>query len=135
MKKVNVIVEYGSDNKYSAYMDCYDYDFGLAGFGSTAKDAIEDFYEAYREEREMCAKEGKVIPELEFDIRYDITSFLNYYNGILSKTVVEKITGVNQKQLWHYTSQIRKPKPETLRKIQANIHSFADSLKQIRLVD
>jgi hypothetical protein len=69
MEKVKVIVELGSDNRYSAYMDCYDYNFGLAGFGSTAKDAIEDFYESYREERDMCAKEGKEMPELEFDIR------------------------------------------------------------------
>jgi hypothetical protein len=69
-----VIVELGNDNKYSAYMDCCGYDFGLAGFGSTAKEAVEDFYESYREEREMCAKEGKPCPELEFDIRYDIAS-------------------------------------------------------------
>lgn len=135
MEKVKVIVELGNDSKYSAYMDCYGYDFGLAGFGSTAKEAIADFYESYREEREMCAKEGKPAPELEFDVRYDIASFLSYYSGILSKPVAEKITGINQKQLWHYMSRIRKPKPETLRKIQASIHSFADNLRQIRLVD
>ncbi|MCL2511335.1 MAG: hypothetical protein FWF09_04730 [Bacteroidales bacterium] len=43
MEKVKVIVECGSDGKYSAFMDCYDYDFSLAGFGNTAKDAIADF--------------------------------------------------------------------------------------------
>ena len=37
MKRVNVIVERGSDNRYSAYMDYYDLDFGLAGFGATPK--------------------------------------------------------------------------------------------------
>jgi hypothetical protein len=76
MEKVKVIVELDNDNKYSAYMDFYNYNFGLAGFGHTAKDAIEDFYESYREERDMCTKEGKEIPELEFDIiRYDNSSF------------------------------------------------------------
>jgi len=70
MNKVQVIIERGSDNKYSAYMDFYDFDFGLAGFGNTANDAILDFYEAYEQEKRMCVEEGKSIPELEFDIKY-----------------------------------------------------------------
>ena len=74
MKKVKVIVERGSDNRYSAYMDYYDFDFGLAGFGNSAKTAIEDFYKAYNEEKVMCANEGKAIPELEFEIQYDVCS-------------------------------------------------------------
>ena len=68
MKKVKVIVERGSDNRYSAYMDYYDLDFGLAGFGVTPKDAITDFYEAYEQEKRMSAKEGKEMPELIFDL-------------------------------------------------------------------
>jgi len=77
MKKVKVIVERGSDNRYSAYtsyfvhgtsMDYYDLDFGLAGFGATPNDAIIDFYDAYEQEKRMSAKEGKVTPELVFDI-------------------------------------------------------------------
>jgi hypothetical protein len=135
MKKVKVIVERGDDNKYSAYMDCYDFDFGLAGFGSTAKDAIADFYKSYGEEKVMCAGEGKTAPELEFDIRYDVCSFLDYYSGILSKSGLEKITGINQKQLWHYSSGNRSPRPGTVRKILEHIHRFAEDLKQVQFID
>ena len=67
MKNVKVIIEQGSDNRYSAYMDYYDLDFGLAGFGATSSDAIIDFYEAYEQEKRMSAKEGKETPELIFD--------------------------------------------------------------------
>ena len=42
MEKVKVIAALGGDNRYSACRDCYSCDFGLAGFGSTAKDAIAD---------------------------------------------------------------------------------------------
>ena len=59
MYKVKVILECGSDNRYSAYMDCYEFDFGLAGFGATPKEAVFDFYEAYEQEKRICAKEGK----------------------------------------------------------------------------
>jgi len=135
MKKVKVILERGSDNKFSAYMDYYDLNFGLAGFGNTAQTAIEDFMKAYEEEKAMCSKEGKEIPELKFEFYYDVCSFLNYYGDILSKSGLEKVTGVNQKQLWHYSSGKRRPKQVTARKIQESLHRFADNLRQVQFVD
>ena len=135
MKKVKVIVERGNDNRYSVFMDCYDFDFGLAGFGNSAKEAIADFYSCVEEEKVMCEQEGKTMPELEFDIQYDVTSFLNYYSDILSKSGLEKVTGINQKQLWHYSSGKRRPKPATAKKIQESLHRFADELRQVQFVN
>ena len=132
--KVRVIVEKGKDNRFSAYMDCYELDFGLSGFGKTAQEAIEDFNECYGEAKIMQSREGKTVPELEFEIQYDLKSFLDYYAGILSKSGLEKITGINQKQLWHYSSGKRRPKIETAKKIQERIHQFADDLRQVQFV-
>ncbi|MDR2585887.1 MAG: DNA-binding protein [Prevotellaceae bacterium] len=132
--KVRVIVERGKDNKFSAFMDYYDLEFGLAGFGNTAKEAIQDFYESYDEEKEMCQREGKSIPELEFEIQYDMSSFLDYFSGVLSKSGLETITGINQKQLWHYSSGLRKPRPSTVVHIQNSLHAFADSIKQVHFM-
>ena len=135
METVKVIVECGKDGKYSAFMDCCDYDFGLSGFGNTAKEAINDFYSCVEEEKIMCKNDGKMMPELKFDIQYDVTSFLDYYSGILSKSGLEKVTGINQKQLWHYSSGKRHPRPETAKKIQESLHRFADDLKQVQFVN
>ena len=126
METVKVIVECGKDGKYSAFMDCYDYDFGLSGYGNTAKEAINDFY--------SCVEEEKVMSNLKFDIQYDVNSFLDYYSGILSKSGLEKITGVNQKQLWHYSSGKRRPTRQTALRIQNNLHRFADDLRQVQFV-
>jgi predicted PolB exonuclease-like 3'-5' exonuclease len=134
MKKVKVIIERGNDNRYSAYMDCYEFDFGLAGFGDSVKTAMNDFYKCYNEEKEMCLNEGKEIPELEFDIYYDVCSFLDYYGGILSKSGLEKVTGINQKQLWHYSSGKRRPKHATAKKIQEKVHRFAEDLSRLQFV-
>jgi hypothetical protein len=131
MKKVKVIVERGSDNKFSAIMDCYDYDFGLSGFGNTPKEAIADFYECYDEAKVMNTNEGKSTPELEFDFEYDLSSFLNYYARILSKSGLEQITGVSQKQLWHYSSGSKRPRLQTTRKIEEGVHQFANYLSQV----
>jgi hypothetical protein len=133
--KVKVIIERGSDGKYSAYMDYYELDFGLAGFGNTAKEAIADFYEAFEQEKRLCIAEGKQLPELEFDIRYDVSSFLDYFAGILSKSGLEKITGINQKQLWHYSSGNRRPKAHTIYKIQERLHLFGKELQQLQFID
>jgi len=133
--KVNVIVEKGKDNLFSVNMDYYEFDFGLSGFGKTAAEAISDFYKCWEEEKEMCKNEGKQIPELEFNMQYDVTSFLDYYSGILSKSGLEKVTGINQKQLWHYSSGHRHPKQNTTRKIQESLHRFADDLRQVHFVN
>jgi len=133
--KVNVIIEKGKDNLFSVNMDYYELDFGLSGFGKTAGEAIADFYQCWEEAQEMCKKEEKDIPELEFNIQYDVTSFLNYYSDILSKSGLEKVTGINQKQLWHYSSGKRHPKPATAKKIQESLHRFAEELRQVQFVN
>lgn len=135
VKKVKVVVERGSDDRFSAYMDYYDFDFGLAGFGNTAKEAIADFFEAYEEEKDLHIKEGKTMPNLEFDIRYDVRAFLDFYNGILSKSGLQKITGINQKQLWHYSAGVRKPRHQTMMQIERKLHAFAENLKQVHFID
>jgi hypothetical protein len=131
MKKVKVIVERGTDGKFSANMDCYDFDFGLSGFGDTAKKALQDFYECYEEAKQMNAAERKETPELQFEIEYDVSSFLNYYSGILSKSGLEKVTGISQKQLWHYSSGSKRPTPKTKERIQTGLRQFARDLSQI----
>ena len=135
MKKVKVIVERGKDGKFSANMDCFDYDFGLSGFGDTAKEALRDFYECYEEAKQINASEGKQTPELEFELEYDVSSFLNYYSGIISKSGLEKITGISQKQLWHYSSGAKRPTPKTRQKIQNGLHCFAKDISQVSFVD
>ncbi|MDR3341165.1 MAG: DNA-binding protein [Candidatus Symbiothrix sp.] len=135
MKTVKVIVERGKDGMFSANMDYYDFDFGLSGFGNTSKEALQDFYECYEEAKKMCSAEGKNPPELAFEIEYDVSSFLNYYSGILSKSGLEKITGISQKQLWHYSSGTKRPTPKTREKIQTGLRSFAKDLSQVSFID
>lgn len=132
---IKVVIERGKDDRFSAHTD-YEYSgYGLLGYGETAQKAIADFMASYEEAKEMLKDEGTNAPELEFEFYYDMSSFLDYYNGVLSKVGLEKITGIHQKQLWHYYSGARHPKPATIRKIQESLHNFADELKQVRFID
>ena len=62
-----VIIEVSADGLFSAYMPSDEYGFGLAGYGETEKEAIDDFYAAVSEMRELEEADGKAFPEFQFE--------------------------------------------------------------------
>ena len=62
-----VVVEVGSDGLFSAFMPSDEYGFGLAGYGDTEQEAIDDFYAAVSEMRELEEADGRVFPEFQFE--------------------------------------------------------------------
>ena len=62
-----VIIEVGADGLFSAYMPSDEYGFGLAGYGETEKEAIDDFYAAVSEMRELEEADGRAFPEFQFE--------------------------------------------------------------------
>lgn len=133
--KVDVIIERNSDGFYSMYMDDDNLSFGLNGQGDSVEEAKKEMLTAYEEIKEMNSEDGIQTPDLEFEYNYDVASFLDYYSGVLSKSGLEKITGINQKQLWHYSSGNRMPKKETVLKIQESLHRLGKELSQVHFVD
>lgn len=66
--------------------------------------------------------------EYEIEWRYDTESFMYYYGGLISLAGMERITGINQKQLWAYMHGRRKPRPAQKEKIISSLHKFAADL-------
>lgn len=117
--KAQVIIERGADGTFDANMEYIkDIPFGLLGQGKTVAETIADFYNSYEEMRAMYQAESKTCPALDFEFKYDIPSFLQYYAYAFTLAGLERITGVNQKQLGHYISGFRKPSERTARKIE-----------------
>jgi transcriptional regulator with XRE-family HTH domain len=71
--------------------------------------------------------------EYGIEYRLDIPSFLEYYSGIFTKAALERITGINQKQLGHYVSGYRNPSKKTIERIDNALHRFSDDLSRMRL--
>lgn len=44
------------------------------------------------------------------------------------------MTGINQKQFFHYASGYRKPSEKTLRKLDEAVHRLADELNQVHFL-
>ena len=72
MKTEKVIIEVSTDGLYSAYMPSDEYNFGLAGYGDTEQEAIEDFYECVSEMRELEEAEGRTFPDLLFQFEHAV---------------------------------------------------------------
>lgn len=87
-----------------------------------------------------CAKkDGDQYPavfdgEYEITYRFDICALLNYYQGILSFSGLQTITGINQKQLAHYAAGRCKPRPQQVRKIEEGLHALANELRTVSVL-
>lgn len=132
MKKVTAIIETGPDHHFSIYSDSDDYPYGLIGTGDTIAEAKEDFMAAYEDMRECVTEDlGEEFVEAEFVFRYDIPSFLQEFAFAFTLAGLERITGINQKQLGHYVSGFRKPSAKTIKKMEEGIHHFSEQLSLI----
>lgn len=71
--------------------------------------------------------------EYEIEWKLDVGSFLTYYKGIFSQTGIARLTGINEKQLNHYASGLKKPRPAQARRIEAALHQLGSELLALKL--
>ena len=136
MKTVDVIVGRINEGEYvySVVMDAPEVPFGLNGTGRTVDEAKADFMEAYNEIKTIMEEDGDQYEELSFNYKYDFPSFLNYYAHILSLAGLEKISGINQRQLSHYINGTSKPRKATVERFSKKLRSFAEDLCSIDVI-
>lgn len=132
--RVSAVIERNIDGKYCVYMDDDSLEFGINGYGNTVEEAKNDIMLAYAEIKELSNEEGKSTPDLVFDFKFDVASFLEHYSKILSLAGLERLTGINQGQLSHYVTGRRKPSHKTVEKISRSLHKFASEISQVQLV-
>lgn len=64
---------------------------------------------------------------------YDVESLLKYYEGIISNAALERLTGINKKQLWNYAHGVAKPRKEAKAKIENALHTLGQELLEFSL--
>lgn len=127
--KVTIQVEKGKQEKnFSCFMVEKLPNFGLTGYGNTAKQAIEDMYVAQKEIKELLEEEGKQMPELEFVFRFDIGSFFDYYS-YLNMSGVAKKAGINASLMRQYAMGKHEPSKKRKQQILECLHQIAKELQ------
>lgn len=134
MVTLKVIIE-RAENNYSAYIDGID---GIIATGSTIDEIKRNMITAIDAFIEECSELGCEIPDdlkgdYELAFKMDIKSFLDFFEGVFSKAGLERITGINQKQLWHYASGNRMPRKEQNLKLETALHKLGEELLSISL--
>ena len=130
MKKVEVIVEHAGKN-LSAYIE----GAPIITVGNDIKEIEKNMAEAidlYLEDNPNPCEILKGKFELKFKI--DAATFINYYRNIFTKAALSRITGINERQLWHYAAGVHKPRATQLEKIQKGINALTDELSSISLI-
>ena len=119
MKTVEVIVEYAGKN-LSAYIEgapVITVGNDMREIEENMKEAIELYLEDNPNPCELLSG------ELELKFKVDAATFINYYSNIFTKAALSRITGINERQLWHYAAGVHKPRRQQLEKIQKGIPS------------
>lgn len=81
-----------------------------------------------------CAvKDGEEYPTVfdstyHIEYKFDIQSLLCFYQSIFSFSALQHITGINQRQLWHYAAGYSKPRKEQADKIVRGLHKLGKEL-------
>ncbi len=134
MEKVIVEVLYSGKN-FGAHIPILP---GCIATGSTLKEVKDNIEDAIQLHVESSLEDGDPIPDVfkkEYKIIYKLSpeALLNAYSDIFTKAALSRITGINERQLWHYAAGMRKPRPTQIRKIEEGLHHLADELKAITL--
>lgn len=134
MKTVEVIVEHAGNN-LSAYIE----GAPVITVGNDVKEIEKNMKEAVELYLESC-KEINIAPvevlhgEFTLKFKIDAATFINYYSSIFTKAALSRITGINERQLWHYAAGVHKPRKQQLEKIQKGINALTEELAAINLL-
>ena len=132
MKKIIIVIERSAD-LFDAYSDNCD---GIYGAGDTLEECKADIETSIRQIKEKLPIEQwpeELKGEYELEYKLDTQSFLEYFSQYLSLAGMERITGVNQKQLSNYLNRRSKPRKQQIERISKGLRRFASELLSITL--
>ena len=132
MKEIIITIG-ASSNHFGAYAENCP---GIYGAGDTPNTAKQNALEGLKLLIEHS--EPNDLPDIlkgEYTIlyKYDTQSFLKHYNDIFTNVALERLTGINQKLLHHYSSGIKKPREAQRKKIETALHQLGEELLTVEL--
>lgn len=130
-KKLSIIIERGND-MYGAWAENLP---GIYAAGDTIEGVKKEILQAISLYKKHNTKIPIILEEAyEIDWKFDTASFLKYVSGIFTKAALERLTGINQKQLGHYASGLKKPRKQQVEKINKALHAFVEEMRMVELV-
>ena len=131
MQTITVNIDW--EENYGAYSE------ELAGCVATHK-TLEGVKQAYLEALEFHMEglraDGDAIPSVlhrkyRLDFVLNVRALLHYFEGVLTRSALSRITGINERQLGHYITGHRKPRPDQRNKIVEGLHRIGKEINSV----
>ena len=132
MGKITVLVDYTGNFAASPITP----EVACLSTGRTLDEVKKNLDEALSFHMDGLREDGLPIPEelaapREYEWRLSTRALLHYTEGLVSRSAIAKITGINQQQLSHYASGYRKPRPSMSIRIRDGVRKIAQALAAV----
>ena len=132
MEKIIMLIGKSSDYYGAMSENCE----GIYASGPDIEAVKEDTYKAIEGIKRNLPVDrwpSQIKGDFEIEWKFDVPSFLEYYGGFLSLAGLERMTGINQKQLSNYLHHRAVPRKKQADRIITGLHKFAREILSVTL--
>ncbi|MDR3250620.1 MAG: CopG family transcriptional regulator [Tannerella sp.] len=136
MEKINVSIGW-SGNNYSACAAGDELNGAVLVTHKTLEGLKKNFAESLQFHLEGCIADNDKMPEWlvkgEYELNFILqtSALLHSLDGVLTRSAISRATGINERQLGHYASGYRNPRPQQRTKIISGIHEISKELASV----
>lgn len=131
MEKINVKISWSGDNYAAGTDQVNGYVFAT---NKNLEKLKEEFLDVFRFHVDSAVEDGDEISEdlrngnytLEFEML--TSALLHSLENVVTLSALHRATGINEKQLSHYKSGLKNPRPQQRKKIIDGIHRIGKEL-------
>lgn len=111
---------------------------GCVAVGDTLQEVKSEMEEAIKAHLKGMREDGEEIPKpfqgiYKLSFKMNVRALLHTYKGVISNAGIERLTGINRRQLTHYYSGLSNPKDEQCKKIEKALHKLGKDLIEVEL--
>jgi len=131
-KQIKIIIERSKD-MYAAYAPNLEGIYAAGESVEEVKQSVEQSIRLLKKYNKPATTPAVLRSDYSLVYKFDATSFFQYYKGIFTNAALERLTGINQRQLQHYASGLKTPRPAQAKKIEAALHKLGGELLAVEL--
>ncbi len=136
MEKIKVSISW-SGNNYCANSHGDNLNGIVVSTHKTLEGVKNEFESALQFHIEGCLEDGDKLPEwivsgnYELEYTTEVSALLHSLDGILTRSAIARVSGINERQIGHYASGYRIPRPQQREKIINGIHNISRELAMV----
>jgi len=131
MRTITVNIDW--ENNYGAYSEEVS---GCVATNKTLEGVKQAYIEALEFHLQGVRADGDEIPaamqgKYRLDYVLNVRALLHYFERVLTRSALSRVTGINERQLGHYITGHRKPRPEQRKKIVEGLHRIGNEINSV----